>query len=55
MFKTTFILLFLLLLFFFPAKSQIELEDGMGYLVNCKVVDGDTIAHINLREVIKKT
>lgn len=32
--------------------AQTSLGEGQGYLVNAKVIDGDTMPHINLRQVI---
>ncbi len=32
--------------------AQTSLGEGQGYLVNAKIVDGDTLPHISLRQVI---
>lgn len=46
----------LIISFFFSAvfytKAQIPIGDGKGYFVQCKVENGDTLAYIELRQVI---
>ena len=48
--------IFILIVFIFFAHqsnfAQTSLGEGKGYLVNAKVIEGDTMAHINLRQVI---
>lgn len=43
---------FLLLSMALVCDGQVPLPDGQGYLVGMKIVDGDTLPHINLRQVI---
>ncbi len=34
------------------SNAQVSLGEGQGYLVNAKIIDGDTLPHISLRQVI---
>ncbi|GAB4301585.1 MAG: DUF4294 domain-containing protein [Ignavibacteriaceae bacterium] len=45
-------LIFLFVLIVSVSNAQIELDNGKGYLVTCKIIDGDTVPFISLREVI---
>lgn len=52
MLKKTFILTLFIIFICKINFAQTPLGDGQGYLVNAKVIDGDTMPHICLKQVI---